>query len=413
VTPFRPGSVAAAAFLVSIALVACSLSADNERGAGAARPTWVDAWSAAPAGPVPERCGGIEPVAALPRGVARSQTLRMVVRPSVAGDAIKVRLTNRYGDTPLHISHVTVARQTSGMTVAGPVRDVLFDGLRATSIAAGEELESDAVRLAVDPDDPITVSIAVASGEPLTWHWTTTDARATRPGVGDQTASLTGRQFTTSLNGYVALAGIAVRTDEPITAIAALGDSLTEDASLAPDNTWLEVLGTRLERAGAPHAILNGGIGCNALLRDVSGGGERASGRLDPDVLARTNVKYVIVFIGANDYPSGVAADDMIEALTDIAGRAQSRGLKVFAATVFPKNSASANQHAARNAVNSWIRKNSVFDGVIDFDRVIRAPSNPNQINPRYNGDGLHVNDRGQRAMGNAIPLRVFTDTGD
>lgn len=62
-----------------------------------------------------------------------------------------------------------------------------------------------------------------------------------------------------------------------------------------------------------------------------------------------------------------------------------------------------------RQEVNAWIRNSGEFDGVIDFDAAVRDPSRPAQILPSFDsGDHLHVNNAGNIAQGNAIPLSVF-----
>jgi lysophospholipase L1-like esterase len=59
-----------------------------------------------------------------------------------------------------------------------------------------------------------------------------------------------------------------------------------------------------------------------------------------------------------------------------------------------------------RQQVNAWIRSSGHFDAVIDFDRVLRDPTEPAVLAARYDsGDHLHPNDAGYRAMGNAINL--------
>jgi lysophospholipase L1-like esterase len=64
---------------------------------------------------------------------------------------------------------------------------------------------------------------------------------------------------------------------------------------------------------------------------------------------------------------------------------------------------------AERDAINRWIRTGHAFDGIIDFDRVLRDPVHPAWLNPRYDGgDGLHPNDAGHAAMARAIPLSLF-----
>ena len=66
---------------------------------------------------------------------------------------------------------------------------------------------------------------------------------------------------------------------------------------------------------------------------------------------------------------------------------------------------------AERDAINRWIRTSHAFDGIIDFDRVLRDPTHPAWLNPRYDsGDGLHPNDAGHAAMARAIPLSLFPD---
>jgi hypothetical protein len=46
---------------------------------------------------------------------------------------------------------------------------------------------------------------------------------------------------------------------------------------------------------------------------------------------------------------------------------------------------------------------------VIDFDEAVHDPSHPTQLLPNYDsGDHLHVNDAGNVAQGNAIPLALF-----
>jgi len=62
-----------------------------------------------------------------------------------------------------------------------------------------------------------------------------------------------------------------------------------------------------------------------------------------------------------------------------------------------------------RQEVNSWIRENHVFDGFIDFDIALRDPKNNVRLNPSYDsGDHLHPNDAGQKAMADAINLKLF-----
>ena len=58
----------------------------------------------------------------------------------------------------------------------------------------------------------------------------------------------------------------------------------------------------------------------------------------------------------------------------------------------------SAAKEQKRQAVNKWIRESGAFDGVIDFDVVVRDPNRPSYIQAAYDsGDHLHPTTRGTR----------------
>ncbi len=93
--------------------------------------------------------------------------------------------------------------------------------------------------------------------------------------------------------------------------------------------------------------------------------------------------------------------------------RAHAKGLKIFGATLTPFDGAAyftPEGEAKRQAVNTWIRTSKAYDGVIDFDAVVRDPANPSKILPAFDSsDHLHPNDAGYLAMGNSIDLSLFT----
>lgn len=64
-----------------------------------------------------------------------------------------------------------------------------------------------------------------------------------------------------------------------------------------------------------------------------------------------------------------------------------------------------------RSRVNEWIRNGGAFDGVIDFDKALRNPDRPNQLQAAADSGGhLHPNDTGYAMMGDAIDLKLFAD---
>ena len=166
---------------------------------------------------------------------------------------------------------------------------------------------------------------------------------------------------------------------------------------------------------------MNQGIAGNCILHDCFG--PNALARFDRDVLAETGVKFVIVLEGINDIGNsaafgGVSADEIIFGLQQLVTRAHAKNLKIFGATLTPFEGAtipgyfSLEGEMKREAVNEFIRASGTFDGVIDFDQVVRDPSDPPRLLPLYDsGDHLHPSDAGYKAMGDAIDLSLFTDT--
>jgi lysophospholipase L1-like esterase len=66
-------------------------------------------------------------------------------------------------------------------------------------------------------------------------------------------------------------------------------------------------------------------------------------------------------------------------------------------------------KEATRQAVNAYLRGSDEFDGLLDFDRVLRDPAQPSRLLPAYDsGDHIHPNDAGNQALANAVPLRLL-----
>jgi lysophospholipase L1-like esterase len=91
------------------------------------------------------------------------------------------------------------------------------------------------------------------------------------------------------------------------------------------------------------------------------------------------------------------------------------RGVKVIGATITPFEGVdlsgyySETKEATRQSINKWIRTSGSFDGVADFDAVLRDPDHPSRLLPKFAfEDHLHPNVAGYRAMADAIDLALF-----
>lgn len=408
-------------FTVVIASLSVAFGMADAAIAKSCSNVWVPTWASSQMLPTGENL--------LPKGILGSATLRQVVRTSVAGERLRVRLSNVANSNPLRISGVTVAEAESPASPTikpQTLKPVLFDGRREVTIPAGAEYLSDPVAFAPSALQSLTVSIHYAE-EP--------SAQTSHPGSRATSYVLPGDHLADpampgakTFEHWFSLASVEAEACGPAAAIVALGDSITDGrgATTNGNDRWTDGLAARLQASPKLRhlSVLNQGIGGNRLLND--GLGPNALARLDRDVLAQPGVRYLIVLEGINDIgtltrdaPVSDAVHEqlvsrMIGAYRQIVLRARARGIKVIGATILPfvgngYYHADARNEADRQAVNRWIREPNNFDAVIDFDQVIRDPARPERMLAAYDsGDGLHPSPAGYRAMSDAIPLTLF-----
>ena len=215
-----------------------------------------------------------------------------------------------------------------------------------------------------------------------------------------------------------------VEVDAPDAAgvVVTFGDSITDGAASTADtnNRWPDVLARRLLGSPTPMkiGILNAGIGGNRVVSEGTyGSGINALARFEVDALSHPGVTHIIVMEGINDIGNArqnpmPTAEDLIAAHTQLIARAHARGVKIFGATLTPFWGAGYYTdvgEAKRQALNEWIRTSKAYDGVVDFDKATRDPSDPKKLLAAYDScDHLHPSDAGYKAMGEAIDLSLF-----
>ncbi|MFG2640094.1 SGNH/GDSL hydrolase family protein [Streptomyces sp. NPDC048370] len=353
------------------------------------------------------------------------QTVRQTVRVGADGSHLRVRLSHAFGTTPLHLTGATVGISAGGAAVRpGSVRALTFGGSVSPSIRPGDRPASDPVRLPVKAGDRLAITLFFkAPSGPATFHNVAMETAYRAD--GDHRADVSADAFTQESSSWYFLEGVDVagkpaggRRD----AVVAFGDSLTDGAASTPgaDKRYPDQLSRRLSAEGRQRPVLNAGIGGNRVLSDSACFGEKATTRFRHDVLDQIRVGTVIVLEGTNDILMGetaanpcttpnrrVTAAELIEGHRALIRAARARGITVIGATLPPgKGLESGTPAETRAALNQWIRTSGAYDAVVDFDRILADPLNPEQLLPAYaSGDGLHPNDAGYRAMADAVDL--------
>ncbi|QNR96481.1 SGNH/GDSL hydrolase family protein [Stenotrophomonas sp. 169] len=383
-------------------ITALSLAVGSALSASAApaQPVWVTAWTASPA---PDRLDGT------PQAPVQfaAQTVRQDIRLGSRADALRLRISNELGTSPLRVEDMTV-RGSSGRPL--PVQ---VDGRRVIDVPVGAALLTDPLPLKAAALDEIQVTAFFPQAtRPAVRRTTVRVAEGRQPRVADSVA--------VSYRQNVISAVLVQRADRP-SVIVALGDSITEGATAARGsyNQWPERLAVRLQQACPDRfVVLNQGISGNKLLDH--GRSHSALSRLDRDVIAVADADQMILFEGINDIRHGGGptplpgrtADDMLLGYRQIATRLHQHGARAFIGTLTPFGGSERYEPlsaATRTTINAWARgDDSGFDGVVDFDAALRDPATPESLPAGITRDHLHPNDEGYARMADAIDLTML-----
>lgn len=389
-----------------------ALAAGAMAAEGGGHRAWADGWAAAPdtAGPVLD-----------------AQTVRQIVRTSIGGSQLRVRLSNLFGSVPVTLGPVHVAQSAGAAdTVPGSDHVLLFHGKPTVTIAKGESVLSDPLKMDVKPLQQLAVSIYVPAdthNHPATIH-NAGLATAYVTEHGDATAAARFPREETSGSRFY-LTDVEVAGPAPRHTLVAFGDSITDGVGSKQDanERWPDYLAARLQADPrlSSIAVADAGIGGNRILHDSYG--PSALARFDRDALDKPGVRWVVLLEGINDIGGSgyaweakdkISAQQLIDGMKTLIARAHARHVKIYGATLTPYGGSGWPYHSAagektREQVNAWIRSSGAFDGVVDFDKAVRDPAAPKKMLAAYDsGDHLHPNSAGYRAMAAAVDLKLF-----
>jgi lysophospholipase L1-like esterase len=399
-------------FTTALLALALTLAGSWASARSATRPDWVTTWTASPdsAGP------------ALP-----AQTIRQIVRTSVGGGSVRVRLSNLHGTGAVSIGAAHVALRVSGSAIEpGSDRALTFNGKPAVTIAAGDSALSDALDMQVAPLRELAVSLYLPAGA----------GTSTIHGAGMQTAYIVrGAEATAAINfagtetddSRYFLTDVEVTFGANAHAIVVVGDSIADGIGSKDDANarWPDLLAERLTKSSI--AVVNAGIAGNRLLNGPSKPfvGPSALARFQRDALDKPGVRWIVLHEGINDISAGdmlaspaeqVSARQIIAGMQTLIRLAHEQGVRVCGGTLLPYGGVgkpfvhSEAAEAKRQEVNAWIRGSGEFDAVVDFDKVLRDPERPSRLLAAFDsGDHLHPNDRGYRAMAEAAAAVLDT----
>lgn len=343
-----------------------------------------------------------------------NRSVRQVVKVSIGGDVIRLKLSNIYSMQPVEIRSIYIAHAKDSFSIdAKSAQYFKFGNSYKTIIPAGKQIVSDALKFKLRNLERVAITINYTSApEVPTVHMGSRTTSYIMKGVTNAHSNF---EKAFRENHWYNISGIDVYTmSNNMSAIAIMGNSIT-DGKCSTDNAqnrWPDVMSEmlQLKHKITNQGVLNLGIGNNRVT--VPGGfGALAKERFDRDILMQSGVKKVIIFEGINDIGaaksgnSETVARQIIESIQGMVRKAKAQKKKVYLGTITPFKGAGYYSHfheAARLYVNDWIRSQAKnVDGILDFAKLLQDPNDDRRMKREYaSNDWLHPNPAGYKAMG-------------
>lgn len=383
-------------------------------GVSSMNENWVTTWGN---GPQKTESRNKPPAPGLPMN-----SLRQMLRVSIGGENIRIQVSNMFGNSPVEIQAVEIAKSAGlGKIVPGTNVPVFFNGQPGITMEKDTAAWSDSLEFSFAPLEELAVTIYFGEvSSALTGH----------PGSRTTSYIMQGRhldiekfEYKLKTNHWYILTRIDVDAPEGYGAIVTLGDSITDGrgSSTNKNNRWPDNLAVRLQESEEfKHiAVVNMGIGGNAVF---SGGlGPKATARFDRDVLDVAGVKWLLILHGVNDIggssgKTGVrrTSRKMIEAYKIMIDKAHAAGLLVYGIPILPfaKSNYDTPDHLKiREIVNQWIYTSGEFDVVLPLEQAVLDPYHPETLKSNLDdNDYLHLNVKGYQTMADAIDLELFRE---
>ena len=346
-----------------------------------------------------------------------NNSIRQIVHVSASGENIRLRLSNKLGNSDLVIKEVSIAdsiSQGTGEINTNTSTLLTFKGEKGIIIPAGEEMYSDRISYSLKSLSEIAISI---------YFGETPQRLSGHPGSRtfsfiEEGNKINNQEFSKEykIDHWYFISALEVSSYPRKKTIVCFGDSITDGQGSATDkqNRWPDLLATKLHLnlKTSEIAVVNKGINGNKI---TTQGIERYT----YDALDIKGVTYIMLLYGVNDINLlNATASEVISAYKQVIKEAHKKNIFIFAGTILPYRNFkrwTEERESYRQEVNNWIRNTKPseggFDAVFDYDKFMKDPNDETKLYSYYDsGDGLHPSPEGYQRIAQAIDnLDLFT----
>lgn len=354
-----------------------------------------------------------------PESYGKNITLRYNIYVPFGGEAVRVTFDNYCGTEPITISRSSFYNGEEFVTLT-------YGGLENVTVAAGESVVSDEVKMAVSAGNNSFVSFYLGEFTQMrSAVYTCGPLTKGLYAVGDYTYEKE-IPITVSrgINIFYFLSNVSVYTNIENRTIVCYGDSIT-----AQD--WPDYLNLRLKEEGYTHtAVIRRATSGSRILREYDCltyasyglmGAKRFAHEVPTDgadtVLIQQGINDIIHPVGVEVNPFRPMSDlptaqELIEGLKRYIEQAREFEYKVYVGTLLPIKgwrTYAPFRDELKDAYNDFIRTTDLIDGVVDFDKAVRDPLDRAAFLEKYDsGDHLHPSALGYKRMAEEVPQELF-----
>lgn len=367
---------------------------------------------------------------------------RTEISVSSAGEKLRLKFSNEYGDRDVSFINANVARtdtSKSGAIDKSSATELTFGGSREAVIPAGGVIWSDEIDFKTDALEKLTVSMYFAKETPVKTAGLfcgKTYCAVTVPGAAYESRMVGPSEISiaTGVNAYHIIPFLTA-VDTYTTAENAYSAVFIGDSTIVNNTT--EYVSRRLVESGEKHvSVINEGIMGNRLFYDGHGlignlYGKSVTERFERDALSISGCEVIVVKIGVNDvlHPSSksmgaeapyVSAQDIIRGYEDLAKRAHESGKRIYFMEITPWKGYVRDILGSKGDIvwseelqkmcdecNEWIKTNDVADGYIESGSLAK-PGDLVAFRDQFTKDGIHLTDAGALALADCIDMEMI-----